>query len=41
MRSLKDYLTEAEDYLTKPAVGDVFEIEIARDENMLLMQNLH
>ena len=29
MRSLKDYLTEAEDYLTKPAVGDLFEIEIA------------
>ena len=35
MRSLKDYLTEAEDYLTKPAVGDVFEIEIARDEMLI------
>ena len=35
MRSLKDYLTESEDYLTKPAVGDVFEIEIARDEMMI------
>jgi|688.fasta_scaffold657098_1 multidrug efflux pump subunit AcrA (membrane-fusion protein) len=35
MRSLKDYLTEAEDYITKPAVGDVFEIEIARDEMLI------
>ena len=35
MRSLKDYLTEAEDYITKPAVGDVFEIEIARDEILI------
>ena len=35
MRSLKDYLTEAENYITKPAVGDVFEIEIARDEMLI------
>jgi hypothetical protein len=35
MRGLKDYLVEAEDYLAKPAVGDVFEIEIARDEMLI------
>lgn len=35
MRTLKEYLVEAEDYLTKPAVGDVFEIEIARDEMLI------
>lgn len=35
MRSFKDYLVEAEDYINKPSTGDVFEIEIARDEMLI------
>lgn len=35
MKSFKTYLTEAELMETNPAVGDIFEIEIAREEIML------
>ena len=32
MKSLKEYITEAELFETIPSIGDVFEIEIAREE---------
>ena len=32
MKSLKEYITEAELFETTPSIGDVFEIEIAREE---------
>lgn len=35
MKSIHQYITEAEEYIENPATGDIFEVEVAREEMII------